>query len=137
MTTKNNSALESDISSLFPDNTSKEIAPQDVRDFLNDLLDSIGFKGYIAEISGATTLDDTYYVVLVDTSGAGVTVTLPLASSEPNRVYKIKNLGANTVTVSPQGSDQIDGSASLTLTTQYEVATLIADDGSDNWYRLD
>jgi len=71
-------------------------------------------------VTAATTLtagDDT---VLANTTSAGFTITLPLASSVPGKRFTIKQMGsANTLTIGRSGSDTIDGATSQTRTTQY------------------
>jgi hypothetical protein len=79
--------------------------------------------------TGAVAL--TEYFILIDATGGSVTLTLPAASAAFGSgmgiqyVFKrIDNVLANTVTVARAGSDTIDGSTSMVLTTQYEVKEL-------------
>ena len=66
-------------------------------------------------------------LTLVDTSGGNVTLTLPSAASVLDEQFTIKKMdAANTVTITPDGSDTIDGAASLAWTTQYAAYTLQA-----------
>ena len=68
--------------------------------------------------SAATTLTEADDILLVDTSGGGVTVTLPLAASTPKVRFTIKKVtnDANTVTIARSGSDTIDYTTSNTWT---------------------
>lgn len=70
-------------------------------------------------------------VLLCDTDSGNITVNLPLASSYPGRMYRIKNTGTGTVTVDGSGSDTIDGSLTATL-SQNEAITIISD-GTEWW----
>lgn len=63
-----------------------------------------------------------------------ITATLPAATSTDaalGRLARIKNNGAGTVTVSPDGSDTVDGAASLALAAGDSV-TLVSD-GTSDW----
>jgi len=70
--------------------------------------------------------------VLVDASGGAVTITLPSPSSGGKVGVKKTDSSTNTVTISPSGSETIDGASSLTIDTQYQSYTLISD--GTNWY---
>jgi hypothetical protein len=76
-------------------------------------------------------------VILVDTSTASVTITLPDTSSfTGSRKYTIKDIGnasTNSITINRSGSDTIDGSTSLTISTDYVAYNLVTD-GIANWY---
>ena len=85
---------------------------------------------------------DSPYTVLVndfsfmcDTTSAVVELLLPAASTVTGRILVAKRLsaGANVVTLTPDGSDTIDGAADLDLTTQWQAVT-IQSDGVSNWY---
>lgn len=68
------------------------------------------------------------HVILVDddTAGAAVTVTLPAASGNSGLQYVIKKIGSTAnVVIDGNGSETIDGATTATLTTQYEVMTVI------------
>lgn len=64
---------------------------------------------------------------------ATATMSLPAAKTAPGQIYCLKMIGSgDTGTVSPDGSDTIDGASSLTLTTQYD-AVMIQSDGVSAW----
>jgi hypothetical protein len=73
------------------------------------------------------TLTATDFVILVDSTGGNVTITLPAASTSIGLVFRIKRIDAsvNGVTISRAGADTIDGATSTALLTQYESACII------------
>ena len=73
-------------------------------------------------------------IYLVDATSAAVAVTLPPAASYKNKSFHIKKIdgSVNGITVTPNGSETIDGNASIAINTQYESYRL-SSDGS-NWY---
>jgi len=76
-------------------------------------------------------------VILVDSSSATGDINLPAASAAANRVVTIKdkgNAGTNNITVTSDGSNDIEGSATYTISTNYGVESFLSD-GSE-WYRL-
>lgn len=74
------------------------------------------------------TADD---ILLCNTSGGAITVTLPPAG-RGRRLTILRITGANNVTVNPSGSDTIDGAASATVTASYTPLRLKATSGG--WY---
>ena len=70
-----------------------------------------------------------------DATSGNITVTLPQTIAAVDKVYVIKKIdaSANTVIITPRGADTIDGGATLTLTTQWDVA-IIRSDGISQWY---
>ena len=74
----------------------------------------------------ATVFDD---VILVDATNGAVTITLPKASNASKKVLIIKKTdsSANAVTIDGDGSETIDGSATVSLSNQYDVKTIISD----------
>lgn len=93
-----------------------------------------GLLTAITTVSANATLDGTNHVVLVDATGAGRTITLPLASGHTGRQYVIKKKDAtgNLATIGRTGSDVIDGATTYVLSTQYQAVTVISD--GTNWY---
>jgi hypothetical protein len=57
---------------------------------------------------------------------------LPAATAAANFVFGIKNIGSGTITIDGDGSETIDGSTTLALSTQYEGVELISD--GSNWH---
>jgi len=86
-------------------------------------------------VSAATTIDQET-VLLVDTSGGAVTVTLPPVAKNESRCYYIKDTdgGANAVTIDGNASETIDGSTTLVLATARGTAKLICT--GTEWFRI-
>lgn len=80
----------------------------------------------ITTVSANTTLDYTYYTVLVDASGGNRTITLPPAATTPGRIYIIKKIDAtaNTVTIDANGAETIDGVLTKVINTQWSGYTV-------------
>ncbi len=78
-----------------------------------------GFYPKSRVVSSNTTLGLVDYMVDVDTSGGDVTVTLPDVKGIRNKVVVIaKSKAGNTLTIDG-GSKNINGSATLSVTTQF------------------
>lgn len=69
-------------------------------------------------------------IVLVDASGAAVTVTLPTPESAANVTVKKIDSSANAVTIATPGSETIDGASTVSLGSQYAVQE-VTSDGTD------
>lgn len=73
---------------------------------------------------------------LVDATGGARTVTLPFAKEANGQVVTVKKIdaSANAVTVAGQSGETIDGSASISLGSRWDVASVISDGAL--WYKL-
>jgi formylmethanofuran dehydrogenase subunit D len=96
------------------------------------------FMATYRNVATAVTINATDYLLTV-TNTAAIAITLTAVASNVGRVLVIVKLGttlAGTVTITPNGTDPINGVASATiiLTTQYSRAMLICDGVS--WYSL-
>ncbi len=84
-----------------------------------------------------TTTDNDLYIAVTDTSSAR-TVTLLSATVAEGRTITIKDesglAGTNSITIATEGSETIDGSATLVISSNYGVARLISD-GTD-WFTI-
>jgi len=79
------------------------------------------------------TADGTDSTIIIDASGANVTITLPAAANCEGRIYNIKAVDiTNTATVDGNGAETIDGSATYVFISQYESIT-IQSDGTEWW----
>jgi hypothetical protein len=87
----------------------------------------------ITAISSNQTLTTSEYVVVVDTSGGPVTVTLP-SSPVTGQAYKIKDSGnalTNAVTIGGNANN-IDGAATASINTDYGALEVVYD-GTEWW----
>jgi hypothetical protein len=87
----------------------------------------------VTTVTTNTTLNDTYFLVLVNANGGAVTITLPSASSNIGRMYVIMKIdgSVNNVTIQRSGSDNINGVTSLTIGSQWGKYTLMS--GGTQW----
>jgi hypothetical protein len=87
-------------------------------------------RNVIRDISSDTLLGllSPFTLVKADTSGGNVTVTLPPASAVSGYEVKVKKMtAANTLTLDGDGSETIDGAATLAWTVQYQAFTVVSD----------
>lgn len=92
----------------------------------------------IRKTAVSTTLTNNDYNLLVLGATGAVTITLPLSASiQPGRPYKLyKDAAAQTVTVTPSGSDTFPDGA-VTLASGARHGAEILTDGLGNWYLVD
>jgi hypothetical protein len=76
-------------------------------------------------------------VILASASSGNVQVNLPVGAAVPGREYVIKKTDAtaNTITILANGTDTIDGQASVVMTIQYQSFSIVSD-GAGHWYIL-
>jgi hypothetical protein len=107
----------------------EEIKIQDGYSFKKTLVSSIGGGGETAVINPATPYTPTTGDVIDwDCIAGNKAVDLPDASTNTDMQINISksDATANTITINALGADTINGSASITVTTQYEVITLFS-----------
>lgn len=97
-------------------------------------VDVAGALNGVAALTGTTTLTALsagYETVAPGSSPA--TITLPAAASCPSKVFVIEQIsGSGTVTLSPNGTDNLEGSStSVTLATGVPIG--LVSDGSNTW----
>jgi hypothetical protein len=77
-------------------------------------------------------------VLLVDTSGGAVTITLASADLATGNVVAIVDVGgaaaSNAITVDTEGGEGIDGGTSTTVDSDYGATVVVGDAGSGQWY---
>ncbi len=90
----------------------------------------------VTKTEAYTVMEDIYHVRANATS-AIFTVTLPTALGRDGRqvlITKVDSSG-NAVTIAANGSDTIEGSATIALAAQWNKALLISN-GNNGWERL-
>lgn len=89
-------------------------------------------------VIGDANAGNTDYTLLVDAGGANRAITLPIAANNVGRVLVIKaintNGGANSITVSGNGTETIDGALTWATTTQWN-SIMIQCNGTE-WFVL-
>lgn len=90
-----------------------------------------------AALTGNTTLDATHSIVGVDATSGNLVITLPSAAGITGRTYSVMKIdsGANTVTVTPDGSETINGAGTLVLSSQFDDCRLVSN--GTNWLAFD
>lgn len=71
-------------------------------------------------------------IIIADATGGLITVTLPALDTGLTVTIKRTNGAGSNVKVEPDAGGTIDGAGSLTMTAQYESATLVCD--GSNWW---
>ncbi len=107
-----------------------------------DELQEVHYGGHIRNTTtvNAATYDllagDDILLVTYTTTGAVTSLTLPSAQVVAGRTIVIKDAGGNAntnnITIDTEGSETIDGSATLVINGDYESATLISD--GSGWF---
>lgn len=90
----------------------------------------------VASKTAAYTATATDHTVLCDASGGAFTVTLPKAATNKGKVLVVKKIdaGVNAVTIDGNGSETIEGAATVALSARWASRT-VQSDGS-NWIIL-
>jgi hypothetical protein len=83
--------------------------------------------------TSAYTLGASDSVVLANATSAAFTLTLPTAVGISGRTYTLKKIdsSANAVTVATTASQTIDSATTLSLSSQWQRATVVSD--GTNW----
>jgi hypothetical protein len=82
----------------------------------------------------ATSITPTFSIIYCNTASNSITVNLPAAASSVNKIFNIKRIsaGTNLVTISPNGSETIDGNLTVVLYAQWDAIRVHCD--GTNWY---
>ena len=98
------------------------------------LASSGGHVFHVNAQSIAYTLTSSDYYVPVTAGASTIAVTLPAATGS-GQAYIIKKVdsGAGAVTVTPNGTDKIDGASTFSLSAQWKYVSII-DGASGNWH---
>lgn len=87
----------------------------------------------VTSVAVDTTLNSAHGTVIVDASGGNKVITLPTASGISGKVYRVQKseASANTVTITPFGSEKINGDASVVI--QYKNSAISVQSNGTNW----
>lgn len=93
-----------------------------------------GALPFTITITASTTLTTAQTVVLCDTSGGDIVVTLPAVSGHDGTRYFIKKIdgSGNIVTIDGNGAETIDEVLTKVISTQYDSLEIVCD-GSEWW----
>lgn len=118
---------------LYTDNVDGDISGADSQDFVAS---AIGSRQYNS-VAVNTVLTTDFEVVYVDATSGTITITLPTAVGNTNKIYLIAKLDttANPVLIAPNGSQTISGNTRSHLYYPKQ-SLLIVSDGA-NWEILD
>lgn len=89
-------------------------------------------------LTASATIDATHFDKLIDLApaSANATLTLPAVATYVGRTIAVKlNSGSYTGTLTPNGSETIDGGSSYLLETQYDYVKLLAVSGG--WFVIE
>lgn len=87
----------------------------------------------ILEYTTDTLGTDESGIILCDTSGGDVTITLPAVSGNAGLTYTIKKISAsNTCTIDGNLSETIDGATTKDLVSNYAFIKIVTD--GDEWH---
>ena len=90
----------------------------------------------LSAVAGANSINAsaTGSVIFCNSSGGTVTLNLPAAATGLQFVF-IRTVGTDTITIDPNGSETINGSATYDLdTTLYKAVTIISD--GTGWFAI-
>lgn len=86
---------------------------------------------YTTQVGASYTVDLDDELIICNPSGAQA-INLPSASLCGGKKLQIKNISTQTITVTPNGTDVIDGAATQVIATQWTSLSLRCDGGQ--WY---
>lgn len=86
-------------------------------------------RPHVLNIDGDYTIEGGESTILVDATGAAVTVTLLSAAKFKGKIFTIKKIdgSGNAVTVEPDGSEQIEFASNLSLAAQGDSCRIQSD----------
>lgn len=110
--------------------------PQDLQFEITDPTELQEIWDILYNSSTDLTVDVAGVVVLADAPAGQVSINLPAAGGNVDRMITVKKIDStsNGVVINPNGSETIDGSTTKTLSVQYASLTIISD--GDEWHIL-
>ena len=113
------------LQALLPDNTSKAISAQDLRDVLISAVGSL----YGRAVSASDDLDANEIVIAATGGTPGITLTLPAVATSQYKVYAVVKVdaGAGAVTLDANLSETINGATTYALAAQYDAVVIWCD----------
>ncbi len=108
----------------MPAGTVGGINAADIQNFLASVM---GVIAWVSKTANYTLTESDHYVSVDATAGA-VTITLPAsASTRVGKRYTVNKIdaGGNAVTVDGNGAETIEGSANVSLATQWSKVTVV------------
>lgn len=90
------------------------------------------FSAKIVTVTGNYTATATDHTIIAKPTTRGITITLPSAASSTGRIYIIKRVSTRLVTIDPNGSEQIDGAKTYSISSNNFAATIQSDGVA--WY---
>ena len=113
-------------------NSSGQIYGQSIKFGDNSVQETAYAQSY-RNISASASIAITDDVVFADVSSSSVTLTMPTAAGNGGKKITIKRkTGTNSLMVSAQSGQTIDGSQNLSILYNYQSVTLASD--NSNWY---
>lgn len=110
-----------------------------MNNFGNTIQAGVNVKFPITVKTAAYTVGQADRVILVDASGGPITISLPsIASGYDGAFYEFKKIDstANAVTITANGTQTIEGVASVSLSAQYASSRLCASNAKLTWYKF-
>lgn len=96
---------------------------------------NISFGTTCLQVAAAYTLNASDHVLLVDSTAAARTITLPTAVGINGRRYTVKDwkgqAATNNITIDGAGSETIDGATTVVMNKAYLSYTIVSDGA--NW----
>jgi hypothetical protein len=103
--------------------------------YRNSKLEALGSVKDASSVKTSNYTAASKELVYVNVSSAAVTISLPASHNAGEHIcIKLVSAASNTCTIDANGSQTIDGSLTLDLTTDYEWA-ILRSNGS-NWFQV-
>ena len=87
----------------------------------------------VETITAGTTLNDNDRIILGDATSGNLAIALPSANTVYEFTIKKIDSSANTITITPDPGDLIEGAANVVLSTQYQYVRIVSDE-TTNWF---